>query len=90
MIPFDVVVLVRGREFHVVGDIAPEEPSHWSEWDGGYPGCPASIEDAKICLLSGKREREIQEPANPTKAQEKAWSNFFYAIECSVFEVLED
>ena len=87
---FDFNVTVRGREFQVSGDISPAEPSTWSEWDGGTQGCPACVEDASIHLVRGQRRRQVSEHRDPTKEQEKAWSDFYCEIESAVFEALAD
>ena len=85
---FDKVVTVRGRDFHVVGDISPAERASWG-YDGGYPGCPAYMEDVSIKLIRGKKEREVLEK-DETKEGRAAWSKLWNEIESAVFESLED
>jgi hypothetical protein len=59
---FDLTITHQGHDLHVVGDISPAEKATWSEWNGGYPGCPACLEDLTIFLVRGKKERKLEDP----------------------------
>ena len=87
---FDLTVSHDGHDLRVSGTISPEEPAHWSEWDGGSPGCPACFEDMRIFVVRGKKEREITEPEKTTKEQVKWWADLYCSLEDSVFEQLSE
>lgn len=77
---FSVHISHQGHDLRVTGTVCPPEPATWSERDGGYPGCPACIEDVEIFLVRGKRERRLQDPDG------KLWD----AVEDDVAQALGD
>ena len=51
----------KGHELYLTGTFYKGCPAHWSEWDGGDPGCSEGIEDLRVFVCQGKREREVPE-----------------------------
>lgn len=49
------------HELKVTGSYVSAEKASWSEWDGGDPGCSEGIEDLRVFVCQGKREREVPE-----------------------------
>jgi hypothetical protein len=77
----------------VHGSYSPGCPSHWSDWDGGYPAEPDCIEIEKVYLARwdsknkkiGKKSREIHE-GKDTEAWDKLLSNLEERILESISE----
>ena len=88
MTHFDLIVEVRGHQFHVSGDIQPAENPTWNEYDGGTPGCPECIEDMTIFQVHGKRKKFLSGPKGTSPEQRKAWSDFCDEIESEIFEAI--
>ena len=49
------------HELHILGTYQPAEKASWSEWDGGCPGNPEGIEDLRVFVCRGQKEREVPE-----------------------------
>ena len=49
------------HELHILGTYQSAEKASWYEWDGGDPGCSEGIEDLRVFVCQGKREREVPE-----------------------------
>jgi hypothetical protein len=44
----------------------------------------------RIFVVRGKQEREVTEPANTSRAQDKWWADLYCALEDKIFEALTD